>query len=138
MPGFLGAAGGGVGEGRAGSDGGEAGLWNQFGNDDDHYDRANHDDHEDDDDDVVILCPVLTLQHLYEPCPAPRHQDGQGTLRDDDDDFHDADDEDGIEDHDGDYHDDKEDDDDNEDDESDGHDVNEQNRQPSGLCLCKY
>ena len=33
-----------------------------------------------------IFCPVFAKQHLYEPCLASWHQDGQGTLCDDDDD----------------------------------------------------
>ena len=32
-----------------------------------------------------IFCPVFAKQHLYEPCLASWHQDGQGTLCDDDD-----------------------------------------------------
>ena len=33
-----------------------------------------------------IFCPVFAKQHLYEPCLASWHQDGQGTLCDGDDD----------------------------------------------------
>ena len=47
-----------------------------------------------------IFCPVFAKQHLYEPCLASWHQDGQGTLSDDDNDENDEDedDEDGDED----------------------------------------
>ena len=39
-----------------------------------------------------IFCPVFAKQHLYEPCLASWHQDGQGTLCDDDNDEEDEDD----------------------------------------------
>jgi len=45
-----------------------------------------------------IFCPVFAKQHLYEPCLASWHQDGQGTLCDEDDD--DDDDDEAGEDHD--------------------------------------
>ena len=45
----------------------------------------------------MIFCPVFAKQHLYEPGLASWHQDGQGTLCDEDDED-DDDDEDGDED----------------------------------------
>ena len=41
-----------------------------------------------------IFCPVFAKQHLYEPCLASWHQDGQGTLSDDDNDENDEDEDD--------------------------------------------